>query len=168
MWFGSILFKYMLSTFWFISLMMIPTRSILLEQMADFISYQFSSDQLLSCVRLFVTWWTAARQASLIITNSRNLFKLISIESVMPSNYLILCLPLLLPQSIFPSIRVFSNESVLCIRWPKYQLTFYLGTLLRTLAQEVSLSESSEELFQSKKGGARVHRRFCWGEKNKT
>ena len=63
--------------------------------------------------------WTAAHQASLSITNSRSLLKLMSIESVMPSNHLILCHPLLLP-SIFPSIRVFSNESVLCIRWQKY------------------------------------------------
>ena len=68
----------------------------------------------------FATPWTAARQASLSITNSQSLLKLISIESVMPSNHLILCRPLLLPPSIFPSIRVFSNESVLHIRWPKY------------------------------------------------
>ena len=81
---------------------------------------QFSSVQSLSHVRLFVTSWTAARQASLSITNSRSLFKLMSVESVMPSNHLILCCPLLLLPSIFPSIRVFSNESVLCIRWPKY------------------------------------------------
>ena len=67
-----------------------------------------------------VTPWTAARQASLSITNSQSLLKLMSIESVMPSNHLILCHPLLLPPSIFPSIRVFSSESVLCIRWPKY------------------------------------------------
>ena len=67
-----------------------------------------------------VTLWTAARQASLSITNSQSLLKLMSIESVMPSNHLILCHPLLLPPSIFPSIRVFSSESVLCIRWPKY------------------------------------------------
>ena len=66
------------------------------------------------------TPWTVARQASLSITNSWNLLKLMSIESVMPSNHLILCRPLLLPPSIFPSIRVFSNESVLHIRWPKY------------------------------------------------
>ena len=78
-----------------------------------------SSVQLLSCVWLFVTPWTAARQASLSITNSRSLLKLMSIESVMPSNRLVLCRPLLLPPSIFPSIRVFSNESVLHIRWPK-------------------------------------------------
>ena len=66
------------------------------------------------------TPWTAARQASLSITSSRNMLKLMSIESVMPSNHFILCHPLLLPPSIFPSIRVFSNESVLHIRWPKY------------------------------------------------
>ena len=77
------------------------------------------SVQLLSHVRLFVTPWTAARQASLSITNSWSLLKLTSIESVMPSNHQILCRPLL-PLSIFPSIRVFSNESALCIRWPKY------------------------------------------------
>ena len=81
---------------------------------------QFSSVQLLSHVQLFATPWTAARQASLSITNSQNLFKLMSIESVMPSNHLILCRPLLLLPSIFTSIRVFSNESALHIRWPKY------------------------------------------------
>ena len=78
-----------------------------------------SSLQSLSCVRLSATPWTAARQASLSITNSQSLLKLMSIKSVMPFNHLILCCPLLLP-SIFPCIRVFSNESVLCIRWPKY------------------------------------------------
>ena len=77
---------------------------------------QFSSVQLLSHVRLFATPWTAVRQASRSITNSQSLLKLISIESVMPSNHLILCCPLLSPPSIFPSIRVFSNESVLHIR----------------------------------------------------
>ena len=76
--------------------------------------------QLLSQVQLFVTPWAAARQASLSITNSQSLLKLISIESVRPSNHLVLCRPLLLLPSIFPSIRVFSNDSVLCIRWPKY------------------------------------------------
>ena len=81
---------------------------------------QFSSVQLLSHVRLFATPWTAAHQASLSITNSRSSLKLMSIESVMPSNCLILCHPLLLLPSIFPSIRAFSNESVLHIRWPKY------------------------------------------------
>ena len=79
-----------------------------------------NSVQSLSHVQLFATPWTAARQASLSITNSRSLFKLTFIESVMPSNHLILCRPLLLLPSIFPSIRVFSNESVLYIRWPKY------------------------------------------------
>ena len=78
------------------------------------------SGQSLSHVQLFVTPCTAARQASLSITNSRSPPKLMSIESVMPSNHLILCRPLLLPPSIFPSIRVFSNESALRIRWPKY------------------------------------------------
>ena len=81
---------------------------------------KFSSVQSLSRVWLFVTPWTAAHQASLSITNSWSLLKLMSIESVMPSNHLILCRPLLLLPSIFPSIRVFSNESLLCIRWPKY------------------------------------------------
>ena len=76
--------------------------------------------QSLSRVQLFVTPWTAAHQASLSFTNSRSLLKLMSIESVMPSNHLILCHPLLLLPSIFPSIRVFPNESVLHIRWPKY------------------------------------------------
>ena len=80
----------------------------------------FSSVQLLSLVWLFATPWTAARQASLSITNSWSLLKLMSIESVMPSYHLILCCPLLLPPSNFPSIKVFSNESVLHIRWPKY------------------------------------------------
>ena len=80
----------------------------------------YSSVQLLSRMKLFVTPWTAACQASLSVANSQSLLKLMSIESVMPSNHLILCHPLLLLPSIFPSIRVFSNESVLCIRWPKY------------------------------------------------
>ena len=79
-----------------------------------------SSVQSLSCVQLFVTSWTAACQACLSITNSRSLLKLMSIELVMPSNHLNLCHPLLLQPSIIPSIRVFSNESVFCIRWPKY------------------------------------------------
>ena len=79
-----------------------------------------SSVQLFSCVRLFATPWTAACQASRSITNSQSLLKLMSFESVMPSNHLILCHPLLILPSIFPSIRVFLNESVLHIRWPKY------------------------------------------------
>ena len=82
-------------------------------------SVQFSLLQWLSRVRLFATPWTAAHQASLSITNSQSLLKLMSIESVMQSNHLILCPSLLLLPSIFPSIKVFSNESVLHIRWPK-------------------------------------------------
>ena len=78
-----------------------------------------SSVQLFSRVRLFVTPWTAVHQASLSFTNSRSLLKLMSIESVMPSSHLILCCPLLLLPSVFPGIRVFTNESVLPIRWPK-------------------------------------------------
>ena len=81
---------------------------------------QFSSVQSLSCVQLIATPWTAALQASLSINNSQSLLKHMSIESVMPSNHLILCHPLLRRPSIFPSIRVFSNESVLRIKWPKY------------------------------------------------
>ena len=87
-------------------------------------SVQFSRSIL---VRLFVTPWIAACQASLSITNSWSLLKLMSIESVMPFNHLILCSPLL-PPSVFPSIRIFSNESVLCIRWPKYwNFSFYIS-----------------------------------------
>ena len=84
------------------------------------LEYQFSSVQSLSCVQLFATQWTTARQASLSITNSWSSPKPMSIESVMPSSHLILCHPLLLLPLIFSSIRVFSNESALRIRWPKY------------------------------------------------
>ena len=80
--------------------------------------FQFSS--VAPCVQLFATPWTASCQASLSITNSGSLLKLMSIESVMPSNHLILCRPIFLHPSVFPSIRIFPNESVLCIRWPKY------------------------------------------------
>ena len=83
-------------------------------------SVQFSSIQSLSCVWLYATPWTAAHQGSLSITNSQSLPKPISIESVMPSNHLIRCCPLLLLPSIFPRIRVFSNESALRMRWPRY------------------------------------------------
>ena len=76
--------------------------------------------QSLSCVQIFATPWTAARQASLSFTNSQSLLKLMSIELVILSNHLILCRPLLLLPSVFPSIRVFANESAVCIRWPKY------------------------------------------------
>ena len=85
-----------------------------------FCIFQFSSVQSVCHVQLFATPWTAAHQASLSITNSRSSLKLTSIQSVMPSNHLILCCPLFLLPSILPSIRVFSNELVLCIRWPKY------------------------------------------------
>ena len=88
--------------------------------MLDHVGIQFSSVQSLSRVRLFLTPWTAARQASLSTTISQSSLKLMSIKSVMPSNHLILCHPLLLLPSIFPSNGVFSNESALCIRWPKY------------------------------------------------
>ena len=92
----------------------------LMERGSLRIKIEICSVQLLSCVRLLVIPWTVAHQASLSITNSRSLLKLMSIESVMPFNHLILYRPLLLLPSIFPSIRVFSNESVLHIRWPKY------------------------------------------------
>ena len=82
--------------------------------------YEVFVVQSLSHVQLFATPWTAVFQTSLSLTISQSLLKLLSIESMMPSNYLILCRPLLLMRSIFPSIRVFSNESALCIRWPKY------------------------------------------------
>ena len=82
--------------------------------------HEFSSVQSLSCVRLFATPWIAARQASLSFTNSRSSLKLMSIKSVMPTSHLILCRPLILLPPILPSIRVFSNESTLCMRWPKY------------------------------------------------
>ena len=82
--------------------------------------HQIRSDQSFSCVQLFATPWITARQASLSITNSRSLLRLTSIESVMPSSHLILCRPLLLLPPIPPSIRVFSNESTLHMRWPKY------------------------------------------------
>ena len=88
-------------------------------QVDIFLNEWFSSVQLLSRVGLFATPWTAAHQASLSITNSQSLPNM-SIESMMPSNHLTLCCPLLLPPSVFPSFRVFSNESVLRIRWPKY------------------------------------------------
>ena len=87
---------------------------------SSFRNYYISSVQSLSCVPLFATPWTSARQASLSITKSQSPPKLMSIKLVMPSNHFILCRPLLHLPSIFPSIRVFSNDSALCIRWPKY------------------------------------------------
>ena len=92
--------------------------SVEVDMLYDYI--QFSSVQLLSRVRLFVTSWIAARQVSLSITNSQSSLRLMSIESVMPSSHLILCRPLLLLPPIPPSITAFSNESTLCMRWPKY------------------------------------------------
>ena len=104
-----------------------PIPGILQARTLEWAAISFSSAwkwkvkvKTLSHVQLFVTPWTAAHQASLSITNSRSLLKLMSVELVMPSSYLILRRPLLLPPSIVPSIRVFSNESVLHIRWPKY------------------------------------------------
>ena len=97
------------------------SRTLILQPSAFFMCFyipciRVSSVQSLSCVQLFVTPWTTAHQASLFITNSQSLLKLMSIESVMPSNHLILCCPLLFLPSVFPSIRVFSNESLLQIR----------------------------------------------------
>ena len=93
-----------------------PTLSTPISRPCIIVSFVFSSVQSLSHVRLFATPWTAARQASLSIPNSQSLLKLMSIEPVMPSNHLIFCHPLFLSPSIFPIIRVFSSESVLCIR----------------------------------------------------
>ena len=98
------------------------SQEVITSQVASQPAHQalLSSVQSLSHVRLIATPWTAGLQASLSITNSLSSLKLMSVESMMPSNHLILCHPLLLLPSIFPSIRVFSNESVLCIRWPRY------------------------------------------------
>ena len=106
------------TTFWF-GLIIHPIVSLIKQNLKEILYLQFSSVQLLRCVWLCATPWIPACQASLSITNSRSLFKLMSIELVMPSSHLILRCPLLLLPSIFPSIRVFSKESVLCIRWPK-------------------------------------------------
>ena len=104
--------------------MVIYIQNILAENNDIFfpilISFSFRSVQLLSCIQHFVTSWIAARQASLSITNSQSSLEFMSIELVMPSSHLILCRPLLFLPSIFPSIRVFSNESALRIKWPKY------------------------------------------------
>ena len=112
---------------------------------------QFSSVQSLSHVRLFATPWTAARQASLSITNSQSLLKLMSIESGMPSNHRVLCHPLLLLPSIFPSIRVFSNESVLHIRWPMYwSLSFSISPSNESGLSWISLqSKGLSRVFSS-------------------
>ena len=110
----------MYNSLWFVFFFNLLYDSISCTKTINIFNIQFSSVQSLSHVRLFATPWTTARQASLSITNSRSLPKSMSVESVMPSSHLILCCPLLLPPSIFPSIRVFSNESILRIRWPKY------------------------------------------------
>ena len=116
---------------------------------------QLSSVQLLSCVRLFATPWFAARQASLSITNSRSSLKLMSIESVMPSNHLILCHPLLLLPPVPPSIRVFSNESTLCTRWPKYWSSAS-ASVLPMNTQDWSLLEWTGWISLQSKGLSRV------------
>ena len=115
---------------------------------------QFSSVQLLSCVQHFVTPRTVACQASLSITNTQSLLKLMSIESVMPSNHLILCHPLFLP-SVFPSIRVFSNESVHCIRLPKYWVSASASVLPMNIQDWFPLGRTGWISLQSK-GLARV------------
>ena len=110
----------------------------------------FSSVQLLSLVQLFATAWTAACQASLSITNSQSLLKLMSVESVMPFNHLILCRPRLLPPSIFPSIGVFSNESVLRIRWPKYWSFSFNISPFNEYSELISLGWTAWVSLQSK------------------
>ena len=128
----------------------------------------FSSDQLHSHVRLFETPWTAALQASLSITKSQSLLKPMSIELVMPSNHLILCHPLLLLPSIFPSIRVFSNESVLCIRWPSIGVSASTSVLPMNIPDLFPLGWTGWISLQSK-GLSRVfsnttvqkHQFFC-------
>ena len=129
---------------------------------------QFSSVQSLSRVQLFATAWIAARQASLSITNSQSLLKLMPIESVMPSNHLILCRPLLLLPSIPPSIRVFSSESTLRMRWPKYWsfsfsispsnehpgLTYFRMDWLDLLAVQGTLESSPTPQFKSSNSSA--------------
>ena len=114
---------------------------------------QFISD--LSHARLFVTTWPAAHQASLSVTNSRSVLKLMSMESGMPSNLLILCCPLLLLPSLFPNIRVFSNESVLHIRWPKYW-NFSLSISPSVNIQDCFLLELTGLIFFQSEGLSRV------------
>ena len=117
---GFFLFLWMYS---YVSLFCLTSCGCFYEISKTGTSVHFSSVHSLSHVQLFTTQWTAACQASLSITNCWSLPKPMSIKSVMPSNHLILCHPLLLLPSIFPSIRVFSNESALCIRWPKYWIS---------------------------------------------
>ena len=115
-----------------------------------------SSVQSLSRVRLFATPWTTARHASLFITNSQSLLKLSSIESVMPSNHLVLCRPLLLLPSIFPSIRVFSNESALHIRWPKYWSFSFSISLSNEYSELISFRMDWLEIRRESKGLSKV------------
>ena len=131
-----------------------------------------SSVQSLSRVRLFATPWTAAHQASLSITNSRSLLKLMSIEWVMPSNHLIVCHPLLLLPSIFPSIRVFSNESALCIKWPKYwSFSFNISpsnehpglvSFRMDWLDHLAVQETLKSLLQHHSSKASILRRSAW------
>ena len=116
----------------------------------------FISVQLLSYVLLFATPWTTAHQASLPITNSRSLLRLMSIESVMPSNHLIFCHPLLLSPSIFPSMRVYSNESVLCIKWPKYRSFSFMASVLQMNIQDWFPLEWTGWISLQSKGLSRV------------
>ena len=116
---------------------------------------QFSWVQSLSCVQLFATPWTVACQASLYITNSWSLLRLMSIQLVMPSNHLVLCCPLLLLPSIFPSIRVFSNESVLHISWPKYW-SFSSASVLPMNIQDWFPLECTGGISLQSKGLSRV------------
>ena len=121
------------------------------------IGYEFRSDQSLSRVRLFATPWTIARQASLSITNSRSSLRLTSIESVMPSSHLILCCPLLLLPPVPPTIRVFSNESTLHMRWPKYHLLVSaLASFLPKKSQGWSPSEWTGWISLQSKGLSRA------------
>ena len=113
--------------------------------------YSISSVQLLSCVQLFANPWTAASQASLSITNTRSPPKPMSIESVMPSNYLILCCPILLLPSIFPSIRVFSDESALHIRWPDIGVSASASVLAVNTQDSSPLGWSAWISLQSKR-----------------
>ena len=114
----------------------------------SFLSLQFSSVQSLSHVRLFATPQIAAHQASLSVTNSRSSLKLMSIESVMPSSHLILCCPLLLLPPIPPRIRVFSNESTLCMRWPKYWSFSFSIIPSKEIPGLISFRMDSSEIMQ--------------------
>ena len=129
--------------------------------------YQFSSVQWLRHVQLFMTPWIAARQASLSITNSRSSLRLMSIVSAMPSNHFILCRPLLLLPPIPPSIRVFSNESTLRMRWPKYWSFRKLRTSLRKLLNSKSLLEDSEFTISSRGSSQSIHDGFMQKKKKK-